>query len=477
MKKSLKLLIALLVLGLVIGGYLLVNHLVNETDPVDTDDDTQLSKSLTFDGDIVSIDYTFDGVHIALTKSEDGSWHKSDDDSFPVSTDAADVLATALKSVSVLREINPADADTALFGLDDAALSITATAEDGTALSYQIGIANTVLGGYYARYNQEETIYLIADTMPPIFMGGLYDIAELDSYPQISSVNVVQVQLESGDRSRILNYLEGGSEACYTSAYEWFEQSSGEPLRSTGVTVLASRITGLDPGVCVNHDPNLDELEAYGLVSPKMTCRLQYKLYGTDEDADPTIESFTLSIGRATEDGVYVTWSGTSMIFLADAADIDALYAGFDEDLSVRDICAITLDNITAVEWTTEDHTVRVERTIKSVETTNDDGETTTTETAVYTIDGLMTDGSSFESLMETITDLQIEATAEHLMDGPPILTVRFLRDQDSFGDMTLSFYEYDVNFCRAEFNGRADMLVSIRTVQSLIEQVTALGQ
>lgn len=477
MKKPLKLLIALLVLGLIVGGYLLVNHLVNDTESADADGDRQLSKYLTFDGDIVSIDYTFDDVRIELAKSEDGSWYKSDDDTFPVSADAADALATALKSVSVLREIDPADADTALFGLDEASLSVTATAEDGTTLSYTIGIANTALGGYYARYNEEETVYLIDDTMPPAFMGGLYDIAELDSYPQISSVNVTHIQLEAGDRSRVLNYLEGGSEDCYTSAYEWFEQDTGEPLRSTGVTVLAGRITGLDPGTCVNHAPNLEELEAYGLVSPEMTCRLQYKLYGTDEDAEPTIESFTLSIGHASEDGVYVTWSGTSMIFLADAADIDALYAGFDEDLSVRDICAIPLDTVTAVELTAADHTVRVERTVRSVETTNDDGETTTTETAVYTIDGLMADGSSFESLMETITDLQVEATAEHLMDGPPILTVRFLRDQDTFGDMTLSFYEYDVNFCRAEFNGRTDMLVSIRTVQSLVEQVTALGQ
>lgn len=476
MKKPLKLLIALLALGVIVAGYLLVNHLVNDTEPADTGD-RQLTKYLTFDGDIVSIDYTFDGVRIALTRSEDGSWHKSDDDTFPVSADAADALAAALKSVTVLREIDPADADTALFGLDEAPLSIAATAEDGTTLSYAIGIANTALGGYYARYNQDATIYLIDDTMPPEFMGGLYHIATLDSYPQVSSVNVTQVQLEAGDRSRVLNYLEGGSPDCYTPAYEWFDQTTGEPLRSTGVTVLAGRITGLEIGDCVNHAPNLEALEAYGLVTPEMTCRLQYKLYGTDEDAEPTIEDFTLSIGHATDDGVYVTWSGTSMIFLADAAAIDAIRAGFEEDLAVRDVCAVALDDITAVELTTDNRTVRIERTVKSVETTNDSGETTTTETAVYTIDGLMTDGSSFESMMKTITGLQVEATAEHTWDTPPLLTVRFLRDRDAFGDMTLAFYEYDVNFCRAEFNGRTDMLVSIRTVQSLVEQAAALGQ
>lgn len=476
MKKPLKLLLALLALGVIIGGYLLVNRRVNDTEPADTGD-RQLSKYLTFDGDIVSIDYTFDGVRIALTRSEDGSWHKSDDDTFPVSADAANALAAALKSVSVLREIDPADADTALFGLDEASLSIAATAKDGTTLSYTIGIANTALGGYYARYNQDATIYLIDDTMPPAFMGGLYHIATLDSYPQISSVNVTRVQLEAGDRSRVLSYLEGGSADCYTPAYEWFDQTTGEPLRSTGVTVLAGRMTGLAPGDCVNHAPNLEELEAYGLATPEMTCRLQYRLYGTDEDAEPTIEDFTLSIGHATDDGVYVTWSGTSMIFLADAAAIDAIRAGLEEDLSVRDVCAMTLDNVTAVELTTENHSVRVERTVKSVETTSDSGETTTTETAVYTIDGLMADGSSFESMMKTITGLQVEATAEHTWDTPPLLTVRFLRDQAAFGDMTLAFYAYDVNFCRAEFNGRTDMLVSIRTVQSLVDQAAALGQ
>lgn len=478
MKKPVKLLLALLALGVLAGAYVLVTSLTGEKTSDDPSGGEAVKQELTFEGDIADITYAYQNETVGLKKKDDG-WQKTDDSTFPVQADAADALAAALKSVSVLREIAPADADKALFGLTDPQLTITAKTADGTAVTYQIGIENKTLGGFYAMRSGDETVYLIDSTMPPLFMGGLYSIAEVDAYPQISSTNVIQVGLADGGRRMDLACHKGGLETCYTSAYEWFDETSGTPtpVRSTAVTVLAGDITAFDPGVCVAHNPDEAARTAYGLTGGgEMTCTLRYLYYSTDENAEPTEETFTLFIGKETEDGVYVTWTGTAMVFLAEKSAVEAIRAHFDEDLTPNDVCAVALADIKAVELTVNGKTVCVERTLKTVETTGDDGETTTSETAVYTVDGLMTDGTAFESLFEAVTSMKIEATAEGAPDGQPVLTVRFLRNAAQQNDLTLRLYAYDANFCRAVFADRSDMLVSVRTVESLVKQAESIG-
>lgn len=480
MKKSMTLLLAIGALALIAGGYFLVSSLVADDEPPEEDGGTVQTQVLKIDGELAKIDYTYGGERIVLEKNGEGLWQKADDASFPVSADAAETLEAVLGSVEVLREIAPGDADTALFGLDEPQLVVSAAAADGEAVTYRVGIYNSALGGYYALRDGSDAVYLIAEAMPAAFTNGLYSIAAADAYPQISSVNVTDITLSEREHSRRLTFVEGGSDEFYTNAYEWFDVTEGAltPVRETAVTVLASAVTGFEIGECVSHAPDAAELAAYGLNEPSLVCRLLYKLYGTDETAEPAVEEFTLSVGGETDDGgVYVTWSGTEMVFRADKAKADELRAYFDEDLSPKEICTVPLESVEAVEVTAGGKTVRVERAVKTVTTTGESGASTATETAVYTIDGLMADGTAFESFFNALTALEIESTAgSGAYLDTPYLTVRFLRNTAHDSDMTLTFYEHNANFYRAGFNGRQDMLVSVRAVQSLAQQALALG-
>ena len=125
MKKPVKLLLAVLALGVIAGAYVLVTSLTGEKTPDASDGVTPAKQNLTFEGDVADITYTYQNETVKLKKKDHG-WQKTDDSTFPVQTDAADALASSLKSVSVLRAIDPTDADKALFGLTNPQLTITA---------------------------------------------------------------------------------------------------------------------------------------------------------------------------------------------------------------------------------------------------------------------------------------------------------------------------------------------------------------
>ena len=134
MKKSMTLLLAVGALALIVGGYFLVSSLVAEDEPQEEDGGTAKTQFLQIDGELTKIDYTYGGERVVLEKNGEGLWQKADDASFPVSADAAETLETVLGSVEVLREIAPEDADTALFGLDEPQLVVSAGGRRGRRL-------------------------------------------------------------------------------------------------------------------------------------------------------------------------------------------------------------------------------------------------------------------------------------------------------------------------------------------------------
>lgn len=470
MKRPVKLIIAVAVLALLVGAYFLVVRLTAEPEqPAETETGNTFLKA---DGDLTAIEYTFGGETIRLEKSGT-KWSKADDSTFPISPDAAATLEICAGSVEVLRTIAPEDADEKLFGLDAPTLDVRAETATGSTL-WHVGGYNKAYGGYYARRDGDANVYLITDALYKAFSNGLYAIAQVDEYPAISSVNAVALALTAGDRERDLVWMEGGSPDYYTDAYEWFDVTGGklEPLRSTAVTVLASDVTGFDFGECVAHAPTEAQLAWFGLDEPALTCDLRYKKYDTADASKFTVETFVLTLGDNGDGGYYVTWTGTDMVFRTTHDAAAALLEALDSDMTPAEICPMALTNITAFEATAGGKTVHVDREVRQV--TGEDG--TVTDSSVYTVDGFMTDGSNAESFFNALVALKCEAECEEPLSDTAYLTVRFLRNTENFGDMTVTFYEHDANFYRVEFNGETTKLVSIRAVQDLAAQVATLG-
>ncbi len=97
-----------------------------------------------------------------------------------------------------------------------------------------------------------------------------------------------------------------------------------------------------------------------------------------------------------------------------------------------------------------------------------------------YTLDGREIVDSDARKFYYNITSMQQEADADVVapsaVSGERV-TITLHRNTEKFGEMTLTFTPYNMDFYRAEFNGRSDQLVNKRAVQELISAFSALQQ
>lgn len=130
--------------------------------------------ALATPADTARLEWTSDGVTLALVK-EDDSWSYADDGAFPLNQDVPEEMTGALSGLTASRVLEEPET-LADYGLDDPSLTITATDEDGTAYTFAIGDQNEVTQEYYLLYNGDESkVYLVDSALQDAFSLGLYD--------------------------------------------------------------------------------------------------------------------------------------------------------------------------------------------------------------------------------------------------------------------------------------------------------------
>ena len=160
MKRPLKLILALVVLVALIGGYFLVTELTKEETPAAAGGNSTLDTPfLSLEGTLLKIDYTYAGEQISLAKGADG-WQYAADPSFPLSADALSTIETVLKNIEILRTILPEEADLELFGLTDPQLTVSVMTDAGS-VRYAVGMYNKSFNGYYLQKDGDPMTYLV----------------------------------------------------------------------------------------------------------------------------------------------------------------------------------------------------------------------------------------------------------------------------------------------------------------------------
>ena len=523
MKKSTKLVSAVVVLAVLGGVYVGLNTYVSKEEKTESSSEEE-SKTEVFSvktDDIKSLGFIVDKKAVTFEKKDD-SWVKKDETAFPVNQTTLDSAASAIETVEADRVLEDVE-DLTEYGLDSPSNTVTVDTADGTT-KFNIGDENTSTNQYYiSRDDDDSTVYVVAaDTVSP-FMNSLYDYAQGEDFPTIDSSTVKKVQVSEDKDSYVLEENSDGA--------TWDVSGDGSSDKESADTTAAGNVTsGLGSFAFdqfVNY--NAEDLSQYGLDKPYATITVDYQeevendstdstnsgendstasesdsessdstdTDSSSEDADSADDKASAEESSAdsadstdasddsdsSEDSKTTTVDKQLVIYVGDEAGDGSRYVTVDNkqiytmstdtlsaviDKTPSDLWSLIVNYLSVknldqlqVTYGETTNTVNVSRETS----TDDDGNEK--ETTTYQLDGKEIESTTFTTFYNKLINMagQKRLTEAYTPAADPEMTAVFT-DSDK-NQTTVTFYTYDTNYYAAVVGDKV-FLVNKMTVKEM---------
>ena len=474
-KKTVKLVSAVVVLGVLCAAYEGVNFYVTSQEEKETEEnDTSVDLVSLEADDITAVSFTADQNEVEFDKKDD-SWTEKSDANFPVNQDTVDSAVKGVASLTADQEISDVE-DMSQYDLDSPQNTITLTTADGDT-TLEVGMESSNNQYYVKKADDDNNVYLVSSTSIEPFMGTLYDFAESGTFPSVTSATITDVKVDK----------ENSYELTQDADNLFWNVSDGKTTEKADTT-KAGTVTSAVGSLAYDKfvDYNCTDDSKYGFDDPYAVITVKYT---EDEQETQKVEkTLTIYVGDETGDDRYVkvddskevyTITKDSLTDILDSTmsdfynltvsyvssnDLDSLEVqsadgdhtinivtetvkAEDED-TTDDTDSDTTDSDTTDESSTETSDESSTDTDSSDESSSDDEEETTTTT--YKLDGEDLDESTFTTFYNKLINMtaQERLTEEYTPEGNPAYTFIF-KDTDG-KETTVKYYEYDTNFYAA---------------------------
>lgn len=489
MKKSTKLVSAVVVLAVLGGVYVGLNTYVSKEEKTESSSEEE-SKTEVFSvkkDDIKSLEFIVDKKEVTFEKKDD-SWVKKDETAFPVNQTTLDSAASAIETVEADRVLEDVE-DLTEYGLDSPSNTVTVDTADGTT-KFNIGDENTSTNQYYiSRDDDDSTVYVVAaDTVSP-FMNSLYDYAQGEDFPTIDPSTVKKVQVSEDKASYVLEENSDGA--------TWDVSGDGNSDKESADTTAAGNVTsGLGSFAFdqfVNY--NAEDLSQYGLDKPYATITVDYQEKVKNDSTDSTEsgendstasesgDSADTDSGSEDADSKTTTVDKQLVIYVGDEAGDGSRYVTVDNkqiytmstdtlsaviDKTPSDLWSLIVNYLSVknldqlqVTYGETTSTVNVSRETS----TDDDGNEK--ETTTYQLDGKEIESTTFTTFYNKLINMagQKRLTDAYTPAADPEMTAVFT-DSDK-NQTTVTFYTYDTNYYAAVVGDKV-FLVNKMTVKEM---------
>ena len=495
-KKTVKMILAVAALAVLCGTYVGVSTYVSKQEEAENskEEEKQVSVTDTSADEIESVQFLIDKQEITFQKKED-LWVKRDDEAFPVSQDTlnnAVGMLGGLKAERVLKDVD----DLSEYGLDSPVNTIVFKTKDGEETSIKIGAENESVSQYYVKKNEDDkTVYLVANASLTPFMNSLYDYAEAGTFPEISSENVKEVQVE-GETSYSLS--QDGNGFWYISDGENQEKADSAKATST-----ASAFSTLEYASFVNYNASEEEMESYGLNEPYANITVDYEeevpeketdnleieeteskeAENTEEKQGETGEeetepemvdkSLVIHIGKETEEsGRYVSVDDSKEVYTMSDETLSTFLDKENADFWDMNVCYISINDIESVEVTYKGET----KTINVSRETSEDEDGNETEILTYEMDGKELDSTKFNTFYNKVSNMtaQKRVADDTTLDSEPEMKI-VLRKIDGTEKEVL-YHGYDSNFYGVKAENKIYM-VNKMNVKEMFKAYERIGE
>lgn len=476
--KTVKMILAVAVLAVCCGAYAGVKTYVSHQEQKESEAESEENTSVftASADDIKSLDFMVDDTETTFEKKDD-SWVKKDDTDFPVNQSTLDSAASSVTSVESDRVLEDVD-DLAEYGLDSPANTIKIVTksedEDGddTTTTLYVGDENSSTSQYYVRKDDEKTVYLVDSSCVEPFTKTLYDYAQMEDFPAISSTDTITKISVDGDNSYELK------KDADTSV--WSVSANGEEDKADSATV--SSLVSSFGSMAYNSmaDYKCEDKSKYGLDKPYSTITVDYQEEAeTSDDNAETSDSetpdsaettemvdkqLTILVGNEADDSNrYVMVNDSNEVYTMSEETLSALTDKTEEDFWDMTVSYVSVNSLASlkVNYQGTDYKVNASRETSTDEDGND------TETVTYKLDGADLDETTFTTFYNKLINMaaQKRLTEKYDPDGDAELTVTFTEED---GDtLEVSYCSYDTNYYAAVVDNKV-YLVNKMNVKEL---------
>ena len=484
-KKTVKLVSAVVVLGVLCAAYEGVNFYVTSQEEKETEEnDTSVDLVSLEADDITAVSFTADQNEVEFDKKDD-SWTEKSDANFPVNQDTVDSAVKGVASLTADQEISDVE-DMSQYDLDNPQNTITLTTADGDT-SLQIGMESSNNQYYVKKEDDDKNVYLVSSSSIEPFMGTLYDFAESGTFPSVTSATITDVKVDK----------ENSYELTQDADNLFWNVSDGKTTEKADTT-KAGTVTSAVGSLAYDKfvDYNCTDDSKYGFDDPYAVITVKYT---EDEQETQTVEkTLTIYVG----DDRYVKVDDSKEVYTITKDSLTDILDSTMSDFYSMTVSYVSANNLDSLEVQSADgdHTINVvTETVKaededttddtdsdttdesstetsdesstdtdsSDESSSDDEEETTTTT--YKLDGEDLDESTFTIFYNKLINMtaQERLTEEYTPEGDPAYTFIF-KDTDG-KETTVKYYEYDTNFYAAVVEDKV-YLVNKMNVKDLDE-------
>lgn len=467
-KKTVKLVSAVVVLGVLCAAYEGVNFYVTSQEEKETEEnDTSVDLVSLEADDITAVSFTADQNKVEFDKKDD-SWTEKSDANFPVNQDTVDSAVKGVASLTADQEISDVE-DMSQYDLDNPQNTITLTTADGDT-SLQIGMESSNNQYYVKKEDDDKNVYLVSSSSIEPFMGTLYDFAESGTFPSVTSATITDVKVDK----------ENSYELTQDADNLFWNVSDGKTTEKADTT-KAGTVTSAVGSLAYDKfvDYNCTDDSKYGFDDPYAVITVKYT---EEEQETQTVEkTLTIYVGDETGDDRYVKVDDSKEVYTITKDSLTDILDSTMSDFYNLTVSYVSVNDLDSLEVQSADgdHTINiVTETVKaededttdtdsSDESSSDDEEETTTTT--YKLDGEDLDESTFTTFYNKLINMtaQERLTEEYTPEGDPAYIFIF-KDKDG-KETTVKYYEYDTNFYAAVVEDKV-YLVNKMNVKDLDE-------
>ena len=450
-KKTVKLVSAVVVLGVVSGAYMGVNSYVSSQEKKESEaEDTSVELTSLDTDNITSVAFTAGQDKVEFDKKDD-TWSEKGDADFPVNQDTLNTAVGGVASLSAAQEISDVE-DLSEYDLDSPQNEITLTTDDGDTV-LQIGMENESTSQYYVRKSDDDKkVYLVDSSAVGPFMGTLYDFAESGTFPSVTSSTITEVKVDKED----------GYELTQDPDDLFWNVSDGKTSEKAD-TDKAGTVTSAIGSLAYDSfvDYNCTDDSKYGFDDPYAVITAKYteeeddsedtsettNETNTDSEDESSADSDAKKDSSDTEDDSEEAETKTVekeiTICVGNETGSDR-YVKVDDS---KEVYTITEDSLTDILDSTASDFYSLSVNYLSVNSLEDAEETTT---VTYKLDDADLDETTFTTFYNKLINMtaQQRLTEDYTPEDDPAYTFVF-KDTDG-NEITAEYYEYDTNFYAA---------------------------